>query len=78
MKKKNITIILILIILFLPVIYFSTNFFIGKDDKLRGIKDLLNPNLKEFVIKYFFPHKIISRQEKVLVKKNYSCWTKIL
>ena len=70
MKKKNITIILILIILFLPVIYFSTNFFIGKDDKLRGIKDLLNPNLKEFVIKYFFPHKIISRQEKVLVKKT--------
>jgi len=68
--KKNSIILLILLIFVVSILYFSSYYFIGKDDKLRIVKDSINPSVKTFVIKYFFPHKIISKQEKAVSYKT--------
>ena len=62
MKKKY----KFLIILFgFLTIYFSINFFIGKEnDFLKNFKGLFSSELKYSVKKIFFPHKVISNLER--------------
>ena len=74
--KKNYKIIIIFLIGFLSITYFSVNYLIGKNKgpKLNDIKQLFNQNQKEFIKKYFFPYKTISQQRKIISgqKENIS------
>ena len=58
--------LLILIIFIASIIYYFFNHFIGKEDSLRGFKDLVDPRIKTFVVKYFLPHKINAERDEFL------------
>ena len=68
--KKKYKILIISIILIIPILYFSGGYLIGKGDKLRIVKDSINPSVKSFIQKYFFPHYMLSLQEEVISKQN--------
>ncbi len=63
MSKKNFTFLIFFLILF-TVLYLSINNSIGQK-RLNYFKNFLNSDQKEFVKKYFFPHKIDNRNELI-------------
>ena len=67
MKKKHKILLSLLIII--SSLYFLTNYLIG-NKHLSNLKNLFSKNQVEFINKYFFPYKTISKQKKTISKQK--------
>ncbi len=68
-KKLNIKIKLFLIFILIIVCYFFISSNIGKS-RFDLLKSFLNTEQREFIKKYFFPYKLISQKQKVILLQN--------
>jgi hypothetical protein len=67
-NKKIFFISLIILILFIGAYLFVSTIIIN--NKFYNFKILLNDNQKQFILKYIFPYKLISKQEKMILEQK--------
>ena len=68
-KKIKLKYLLLLLILFIVPSYYIINSIINKD-VFVNLKSLLSPENKRIIKKYFFPYKLVSLQEEIILDQQ--------